>query len=526
MVTVRKGVSASLQRRFSALGHCLGMSPSKEPSVGRAARRALLAVVLTAGALAAGVPAATAAPALPIVVGANIAYQDNAGTMQTVTPTGIIHTAGISLAPGTSPSIAAGPGGEYEAVAQADDGVLWSVNARGQSQAQHAHVVPGTSPSISYYDPGGSYQTYFQSAPGKLGNLSGFGGHDLLANDNYTIAPLTSPSTGGGGVAIVSTDDNEVSGVQGVPGYPPLKETQVAPGSSPSLSYFPVPDRAIYREAEAWEQNDAKFDLAYQVIVGQVSGGFTSTGAVLTKLSMMPGTSPAIAVQPDGSYEIAFQSSTGALFLVDSNGIAFNTTDSMDPRSSPAMTALPDGGFEVAFQGSDHSLRTVIGTSMGQTVPGAALSPGSSPSISAYLPTQASELAPPPTAARTPPPQPIRATDYNVFNCSDIVLGSSGDTRGRAIRVWLKDDSVPGSHFTDVADLKGLLVGQECGQPGVSVGSSNLHPKVGHVYEIHVNSATRDSVTCAKTATACPLYDVTVTGSTSTHNFDLAIDIL
>ena len=81
-------------------------------------------------------------------------------------------------------------------------------------------------------------------------------------------------------------------------------------------------------------------------------------GATDWKLGMMPGTSPAICVLPNGGYEVAFQANTGDLWTV---GTAGNTDWKLGMMrgSSPAITALASGGFEVAFEANTTDLWTV-----------------------------------------------------------------------------------------------------------------------------------------------------------------------
>jgi hypothetical protein len=100
------------------------MSFSRKPAAARTARRALLVTAGTAGALAVIGPAAIAASA------------------------------------STPPSVT---GGAVMAYANSDGALV--------GQQQLASVAPGTSPAISYNVAGGGFVAYFQSAPGRLGNL-------------------------------------------------------------------------------------------------------------------------------------------------------------------------------------------------------------------------------------------------------------------------------------------------------------------------------------------------------------------
>ncbi len=380
--------------------------------------------------------------------------------------------------------------------------------------------MAGTSPSVSYYGPRQSYQTYFQSEPGKLGELSGFGGKDLLAKDDYPIDPETSPSTGGGDIEIADHGD---LGFAAAPGF------EIAPGSSPSVDYFPEPDRVTSELAVAWEHDDAQFDLNF--LIDRFTKNSDSPLGASTSLSMMPGTSPAIAVQPDGSYEVAFQASDGALSIVTPNDDPKNpytdhpTTDKLDRFSSPVITALPHDGFEIAYTAADDTLWTVNGlTQLGQQVPGAAVAPGTSPSISAYRSTYHSASSPSPNLRSTRPLAPVQASQYTVENCSHIKL-TSAEAAGRTLQVWVKDDSVPGSTFQLAHVLDGGTQDGTCGTPGVSP-SYDLNPVAGHTYEVHIDGVTSQTVTCADTPTSCPLEWATVTGAETADPVTLQINVL
>jgi hypothetical protein len=55
----------------------------------------------------------------------------------------------LGMMPGTSPSIAALPGGGWQAAFQANTGNLWVVGAKGDPGDTHLGMRPGTSPSIT-----------------------------------------------------------------------------------------------------------------------------------------------------------------------------------------------------------------------------------------------------------------------------------------------------------------------------------------------------------------------------------------
>jgi hypothetical protein len=135
----------------------------------------------------------------------------------------------------------------------------------------------------------------------------------------------------------------------------------------------------------AWQNNNS--DL-------WISSG---KGAIDTHLSMMPGTSPSIAMlqasSPAGSspYVIAFQNSAGQLVTYGPTIGTENWGLFMDTQTSPSITALANGFYAVAFQNTANQLAVIVGgpgidpsNVSYRTIPGVTLLPSNSPSIASF----------------------------------------------------------------------------------------------------------------------------------------------
>jgi hypothetical protein len=121
----------------------------------------------------------------------------------------------------------------------------------------------------------------------------------------------------------------------------------MAPGTSPALAMLPNGNLV------------AAFQAAGTGTLWLWSGAAGTTGAgESTNYGVAPGTSPSIAVYPDGSYAVAFHAagSTGTgnhLWLWSSaTKHATATNDGMAPGTSPAIAILPNGNPVVAFHAS------------------------------------------------------------------------------------------------------------------------------------------------------------------------------
>jgi hypothetical protein len=232
--------------------------------------------------------------------------------------------AGLSMWPGTSPSIAPAQnaGNGYAVAFEGSNGDLWLTGSGPGAQDTGLGMMPGTSPSIAALSPG-EYQVAFQANTGVLYTM----GADGTTDWNLPMNTHSSPSIVGQGN-----------------GYEVAYESTTTELSEASLS-----------------------------VSGASHGGLG--------LGMQPGTSPSITALWGGGIEIAFQANTGTLWTVGTNSPATNTGQGMNQASSPSITGLPlnNTGYEIAFEANTNVL-TTIGT-FGGVNTGLAMMPGTSPAI-------------------------------------------------------------------------------------------------------------------------------------------------
>ncbi len=127
--------------------------------------------------------------------------------------------------------------------------------------------------------------------------------------------------------------------------------------------------------------------VAFQANGGELWTYSTASGGKGTGWTVRAGTSPSIAVMPDGSKRVAFQATNGELWVYSSaTGQKTATGLIMMAATSPAITALSDGSHQIAFQASTGYLGTYSSTSGGKTT-NLGMKSGTSPAISAYLGT-------------------------------------------------------------------------------------------------------------------------------------------
>jgi hypothetical protein len=200
---------------------------------------------------------------------------------------------------------------------------------------------------------------------------------------SFAMAPNTSP------VCAVDNDDVayfaavSASGYLAVSGYGTLNY-QVASGTSPALAIAP----------------NGMIGVAFQGTDGHLWFVNLTTGAVdHTPLGMASFTSPSIAswVNGSGTFEIAFQAggSSDHLYLYDTNGSSRDTGLGMAYDTSPAIDYSGTGaGFGIAFNsaGSGH-LWLYETASNSRTDTGLGMAPGSSPSIAPWANNTTFEVA-------------------------------------------------------------------------------------------------------------------------------------
>ena len=198
----------------------------------------------------------------------------------------------LGMKEGTSPSIAALPGGGYEYAFQALNGTkgeLWVCSSTPECHDTTLGMMPGTSPSIAAL-PGGGYEVVFQAVVGSSGQLWTYS-----SNGEYHSTGLA------------------------------MKED-----TSPSIAALP----------------GGSYEYAFQALNGTKGELWVCSSTPVchnTGLAMKEKTSPSIAVSPSGSYMVAFQAlngTKGELGTYSSTGEYKNTTLGMMPETSPEHCSI------------------------------------------------------------------------------------------------------------------------------------------------------------------------------------------
>jgi hypothetical protein len=269
---------------------------------------------------------------------------------------------GQLLAPGTSPSIAVLSDNGFEEAFQNANGAL-EVLGTDYSFNSQAGMMAGTSPSIAA-GPNGTFEVAFQANSGQLWTFSP---STYGVNQSYGMKVGTSPAITAvsGGYQIAFQANTGALWAVGASGNVNTGLSMLA-GTSPAIAA---------NSANAYE-------AAFQTGGGQLwtysaSAGVSST--VNTGYSMMAGTNPALVALPDKTFEIAFQANTGYLWNLGSY-YTHQTTLAMMAGTSPGITADPSVGFEVAFQANTSAL-WIESPSTGGVNWGSGMHSGSSPSI-------------------------------------------------------------------------------------------------------------------------------------------------
>jgi hypothetical protein len=290
------------------------------------------------------------------VSGYEVAFQANTTNLW-VTGSAGTGDLGLGMMPGTSPSIAAMPGGGYEVAFQANTGNLWVTGSAGTGDLGLG-MRSGTSPSIAAL-PGGGYQVAFQANTTNLWVTGSAGTGDL----GLGMASGTSPSIAalpGGGYEIAFQANTTNLWVTGSAGTGDLG-LGMRSGTSPSIAALP----------------NGGYEVAFQANTTNLwVTGSAGTGDL--GLGMASGTSPSIAALPSGGYEIAFQANTTNLWVTGSAGTG-DLGLGMRSGTSPSIAALPSGGYEVAFQANTTNLWVTGSAGTGDL--GLGMGAGTSPSI-------------------------------------------------------------------------------------------------------------------------------------------------
>ena len=103
-----------------------------------------------------------------------VAFQANGGTLWTYALTGGYQNTTMGMMSGTSPSVAALPGGGYVIAFQASKGELWTYSSTGEYKNTTMGMMSGTSPSVAALS-SSVYEVAFQANKGELWNYSSTG---------------------------------------------------------------------------------------------------------------------------------------------------------------------------------------------------------------------------------------------------------------------------------------------------------------------------------------------------------------
>jgi hypothetical protein len=243
------------------------------------------------------------------------------------------------MAAGTSPSIAALPGGGYEVAFQANGGHLWLEGSGGTGDTNFT-MMAGTSPALAELPP---ENNPFYLNGGPVAVFQGSDGHPWF---------YSAPASGRMSDSLF-----------------------MAPGTSPAVA--PLPGGTGTFQA-LWQGSNNH--------LWTTGAGPTDTG-----FAMMAGTSPALAELPaennpfylNGGPVAVFQGGDGHpwFYSAPASGSMSNSLF-MAPGTSPAVVPLPGttGTFQALWQGTNNHLWT---TGAGPTDTGFTMMAGTSPNMTA-----------------------------------------------------------------------------------------------------------------------------------------------
>ncbi|MFD9701994.1 hypothetical protein [Lentzea sp. NPDC059081] len=226
----------------------------------------------------------------------------------------------------------------YEVVFQAPSTRLWVVNPGSRPIETPSAMAPGTSPSVARM-PNGNFEIAFVASNGELWVQDAFSGHGT----GFLVASNSSPSiatdASGNWVVAVQGTDGRLWLLNSAGGLPLSTASFMEPGTSPAIARLSTGNVEIAFAAsngELWLQS------------GSSRGG--------TGVFLWPGTSPAITANTRGGWVVAAQDNTSRLWTVDSSGKKDKTPSAMNTGTSPSITWLSTGDFEIAFAASSGEL--------------------------------------------------------------------------------------------------------------------------------------------------------------------------
>jgi hypothetical protein len=295
-----------------------------------------------------------------------VAFQNNLSNLSiSYSKGGGVNTI-LGMAKGTSPSIVALPGGGYEVAAEASSDQLWTYSSATETGTNtNQGMLAGTSPSIAAL-PGGGYDVAFQNNAGNLSITYSLGGG---VNTILGMAKGTSPSIvalpGGGYEVAAEANSDQLWTYSSATETGTNTNQGMLAGTSPSIAALP----------------GGGYDVAFQNNASNLSITYSKGGGVNTSLGMAKGTSPSISAATGGGYEVAAEASSDQLWTYSSaTETGTNTNQGMLAGTSPSIAALSGAGYDVAFQNNSNTLYVWSGVT---TNTNQGMWPHTSPSIAA-----------------------------------------------------------------------------------------------------------------------------------------------
>jgi NlpC/P60 family protein len=310
----------------------------------------VIAVAGLVGSLAVGWRPATAAPD-----SFRVFFQDNDHVLAELSSGNTIFESTLGMNPGTSPSAAELTDGTYEVAFQANNHYLAFSHFGGGTLTTHYGMDAASSPAITGLANGG-WVAVFQTNNHHLAYYTSSGSMKDLGLGMYAgSSPAVAALPNGKWAAAFEANTGELA-TYNSNGDNSNTHSGMATGTSPSM--VGLPDGSYEIAAEANTHN---------LLTAHVSGSGQSTNP--TSLGMFAGTSPAIAVQPDGGgWGVAFEANTGELATYNNHGSSSITHAGLQQGTSPSIIPLPDGSYELAGQANTHSLVTAHVSGTGQTI--------------------------------------------------------------------------------------------------------------------------------------------------------------
>jgi hypothetical protein len=258
------------------------------------------------------------------------AFQDNDNDLYLHDSNGTDTTTTLGMEAGTSPAVAAlAANDEWEAAFQDNDNDLGLRSSNGTASVTTLGMDPGTSPAIA--GSGSGWIVAFQDNDHDLYFVTsaGLGYKTTLGMQPGTSPAITALANGGFAAAFQSNTGGLYTFVTGGTSSPAIAD---GTGTQTQYGMDGASSPAIASYGDSWQ---VAFETNDQQLYTYLSNGTD----VATTLGMAPGTSPSIAVEPDGScYLIAFDDNDNDLYLHTSAGQNIGTTLGLQAGTSPGVS--------------------------------------------------------------------------------------------------------------------------------------------------------------------------------------------